>query len=144
MRKRNTVSKEVRERICKLPWRHQDTRFNMVRLEHQVPPYVHGHLSNKNKCDAESLRLITSCVRHQGFWQAKAKWYQVTKTRSPPPSLSKHHQRHRLHFWSFSLRGVSFPAQSIVAAPHQVGGSHDDYNDGLLQQGFSQVCSLKS
>src|SRR6185312_7033845 len=31
----------------------------MVRLGHQVPPYVHGHLSNKNKCDAEPLRLIT-------------------------------------------------------------------------------------
>ena len=37
----------------------EDTRFNVVRLGHQVPPYVHGHLSNKNKCDAESLHLIT-------------------------------------------------------------------------------------
>ena len=31
----------------------------VVRSGHQVPPYVHGHLSNKNKCDAKSLRLIT-------------------------------------------------------------------------------------
>ena len=73
MRKRNMVSKEVRERIYKLPGRHQDTRFNVVRLGYQVPPYVHGHLSNKNKCDAESLRSITVLPRLQGSRQAKAK-----------------------------------------------------------------------
>ena len=123
MRKR----KEVRERICKLPWRHQDTRFNVVRLGHQVPPYVHGHLSNKTSVMPSLFAWSPSCVRHQGFRQAKAKWRQVTKTRPPPPSLSKHHQRHRLHYWSFSPRGVSFPAQSVVASPHQVGGSHDEY-----------------
>ena len=112
MRKRNAVSKSVRERICKLPWRHQDTRFNVVRLGHQVPPYIHGHLSNTNKCDAESLRLITVLPRLQGSRQAKAKWRQVTKTRSPPPSISKRH-----HGTVFTI-GASH--QEGSPSPHKV------------------------
>ena len=58
------------------------------------------------------LSLFTwspSCICHQGFRQPKAKWRQVTKTRPPPPSLSKRHQRHHLHYWASHQEGSPSP-----------------------------------
>ena len=78
----------------------------MVRLGHQVPPYVHGHLSNKNKCDDKSLRLIT-VLRFATKASGKQR---LSDAKSP-----RQGHRHRLS------RSVTNGTVFTIGASHQEG-----------------------
>ena len=110
MRKRNTVSKEVSARGCKLPSRHGHiTWFGKT-------PTSTGHRGSSDH------RLA---LRHQG---------DAGKQRRVPPrhrvsstaTVSLGHPAEIHYGTSPPRRGVSSsPAQSVVATPHQVRWSHD-------------------
>ena len=110
MRKRNTVSKEVRERICKLPRGHGDVTWFGTKA------YVHG-----------TLRLFRSpsCTTPpRRCRQVKASAHK-TSSLVHRHHLSRSPGRNPLRSFSTKEGVSSSPAQSVVATPLQDGGSHD-------------------
>ena len=86
MRKRNAVSKAVRERICKLPWRHQDTRFNVVRLGHQSPS-----LRPRPLVQHEQVWCRVSSLDHRLALATKAPGKQRLSATKSPRRGHRHH-----------------------------------------------------
>ena len=97
------VSKETRERICKLPSRHGDVTWFGTNA------YVHGtpRLFRSPSCTTPPMAMLAS----------KDKCPQDTESRAPPPSLSVT-GRNPLRSFSTKEGVSSSPAQSVVASPH--------------------------
>ena len=116
MRKRNTVSKEVSARGMQTP---ELTRScNVVRHKRLRPR------------DTEALPITVLHYATKPMPASKGMCPQDTESRAPPPSLSVTQSKSTTEL--LHQGGVSSsPAQSVVATPHQVGGSHDG-SQGLL------------
>ena len=88
----------------------------------------------RHKClrprDTEALPITVLHYITKALPASKGECPQDTESRAPPPSLSVTQPESTMELLHQG-GGLLFPAQSVVATPHQVGGSHDG-SQGLL------------
>ena len=81
--------------------------------------------------DTEALPITILHYATKVMPASKGKCPQDTKSRAPPPSFSVTRPKSTTELLHQGGGVSSSPAQSVVASPHQVGGSHDE-SQGLL------------